>query len=183
MGCVWCEMYHATMALAAIRSGLNMDAEGATPYEVAAEVKNVYNGRHHAMATLCGQVNGLRDIIREADRLLQYEFGGFYESSPSTEPPLFHGRSHPDTGPWVIGDIYLIRTVTNYLIGRVVSVGAQEIELEDAAWVAYTGRSSEALQSGSLEEVEPCPDGQWIVGRGAIVDAGPWVHGLCREPQ
>lgn len=85
MGCVWCEMYHATMALAVIRSGLNMDAEGATPYEVAAEVKNVYNGRHHAMATLCWQVNGLRDLIAEVDRLLQGEWGGFYESSPSTD--------------------------------------------------------------------------------------------------
>jgi hypothetical protein len=85
LGCVWCEMYHAAMALMAIRSGLNMDPEGATPYEVAEEVKNVYRGRTHALATLCGQVNGLRDLIAEVDRLLRSEFGGFYESASSTD--------------------------------------------------------------------------------------------------
>jgi hypothetical protein len=74
------------MALKAIRSCLNMDPEGATEDEVVDEVKNVYNGRRHALATLCGQVNGLRERAAEADRLLQDEFGGFYESAPDDEP-------------------------------------------------------------------------------------------------
>ena len=86
-----------------------------------------------------------------------------------------------DPGPWRVGEIYLIRTVTTYMLGRVVAVGEHEIELEDAAWVACTGRFSNAMKTGDLDEVEPCPDGQWIIGRGAIADAGPWSHGLERD--
>lgn len=74
------------MALRAVRSGLNMGAEGATASEVVDEVKNVYNGRRHALATLCGQVNGLRERAAEADRLLENEFGGFYLSAQADEP-------------------------------------------------------------------------------------------------
>jgi hypothetical protein len=94
---------------------------------------------------------------------------------------FFQRTPTADSGPWVVGEVYLIRCVTHYLVGRVVGVGQQELELEDAAWVADTGRFSEALRTGKLAEVEPCPNGKWIVGRGAVVDAGPWVHGLLRE--
>ena len=85
-GCVWCQIYHCVMALRAIRSGLNMDAEGATGAEVVEEVKRLQNGQRHAVATLCGQVNDLRARVTEADRLLQGEFGGFYESAQDNEP-------------------------------------------------------------------------------------------------
>ena len=85
-GCVWCQIYHAVMALRAVRSGLNMDAEGATASEVVDEVKKLQNGRRHALATLCGQVNGLRERAAEADRLLENEFGGFYLSAQDDEP-------------------------------------------------------------------------------------------------
>jgi len=74
------------MALRAVRSGLNMDAEGATASEVVDEVKKLQNGRRHALATLCGQVNGLRERAAEADRLLENEFGGFYLSAQDDEP-------------------------------------------------------------------------------------------------
>jgi hypothetical protein len=84
-------------------------------------------------------------------------------------------------GVWQIGEAYIIRTVTMTVVGRVVSVHDHEIELADAAWVADSGRWAAALATGSLSEVEPCPDGQWIVGRGAVVDAGPWRHPLPRE--
>lgn len=63
-----------------------MDPEGATAAEVAEEVRQLQNGRRHALATLCGQVNGLRERTAEADRLLQNEFGGFYESAQDDEP-------------------------------------------------------------------------------------------------
>jgi hypothetical protein len=74
-------------------------------------------------------------------------------------------------GPWEIGANYLIRTVTMFQTGRLVAVGPQELVLEDAAWIADTGRFSDALQTGKFTEVEPFPDGQVIVGRMAIVDA------------
>ena len=73
--------------------------------------------------------------------------------------------------PWCIGKNYLIRTVTMIQTGRLVAVTQQELVLEDAAWIADTGRFANALKTGKFDEVEPFPDGQVIVGRGAIVDA------------
>jgi len=76
-----------------------------------------------------------------------------------------------DSSHWKMGKIYLIRTVTMIQVGRLVAVTDKELVLEDAAWIADTGRFSDALKSGELKEVEPFPDGQVIVGRGAIIDA------------
>lgn len=72
---------------------------------------------------------------------------------------------------WEVGTNYLIRTVTMFQTGRLTFVTDQELVLEDAAWIADTGRFSDALISGSFEEIEPFPDGEVIVGRGSIIDA------------
>ena len=73
--------------------------------------------------------------------------------------------------PWRIGSIYLIRTVTMIDTGRLVVVTPQELVLEDAAWIADTGRFADALKKAEFSEVEPFPDGKVIVGRGAVIDA------------
>lgn len=83
--------------------------------------------------------------------------------------------------PYIVGKAYLIRTVTNYLIGRVVCVMETEIIIEDASWVADTGRYANAIETGVLKEVEPYPDGNVIVGRGSVVDACEWRHPLPRD--
>lgn len=72
---------------------------------------------------------------------------------------------------WVIGKIYLIRTVTMIDTGRLVAVTEHELVLEDAAWIADTGRFAQAVAKAEFGEVEPFPDGRVIVGRGAIIDA------------
>lgn len=72
---------------------------------------------------------------------------------------------------WKVGKIYLIRTVTMIQAGRLIAVTDKELVLEDAAWIADTGRFSDALKSCEFSEVEPFPDGEVIVGRGAIIDA------------
>jgi hypothetical protein len=83
--------------------------------------------------------------------------------------------------PWEIGKNYLIRTVTMIQTGRLVTVTQQELVLEDAAWIADTGRFADALKSCEFDEVEPFPsDRQVIVGRGAIVDAIQ-IHELPRN--
>lgn len=92
---------------------------------------------------------------------------------------LFGGNARCSIEPWKIGGKYLIRTVTFYYTGRVVSVSTQEIELEDAAAIYDTGRHADAIKSGELSEVEPI--GTAIVGRGAIVSAEPWEHQLPKE--
>jgi len=83
-------------------------------------------------------------------------------------------------GPYTIGMKIFIRTVTMIVTGRLVEVHEHELVVEDAAWVADTGRFSAALASGTLSEVEPFPDGRVIVGRGSIVDACEWAHELPR---
>lgn len=70
-----------------------------------------------------------------------------------------------------IGKPYLIRTVTMINTGRVVKVTHHEVVLEDAAWIADTGRFSVALKTGDFSEVEPFPDGRVILGRASIIDA------------
>lgn len=73
--------------------------------------------------------------------------------------------------PFKIGANYFIRTVTHHHTGRLVEVTSTELVLEDAAWIADSGRFSSALKSCSFNEVEPFPSGRVIVGRGALVDA------------
>lgn len=76
-----------------------------------------------------------------------------------------------DDHPFEIGAIYLIRTVTMTDTGRLLRVTPMELVLEEAAWIADTGRFSDALKKLSFNEVEPFPDGEVIIGRGAIIDA------------
>jgi hypothetical protein len=78
-----------------------------------------------------------------------------------------------------IGKAYLIRTVTMHYTGRVVVVTDSDVMLDDAAWIADTGRFSDSLSSGELSEVEPYP-GRVAVCRGAIVDFSEWSHDLPR---
>lgn len=76
-----------------------------------------------------------------------------------------------DNSAWEIGSNYLIRTVTMTDTGRLVAVTAQELVLEDAAWIADTGRFAQAVEKAEFGEVEPFPAGRIIIGRGAVIDA------------
>ncbi len=80
----------------------------------------------------------------------------------------------------LIGKKIFIRTVTMYHTGRIVEVDDRFIVLEDAAWVADTGRFSDALKTGELSEVEPV-EGLVRVSLGAVVDIFEWNHELPRE--
>ena len=82
-----------------------------------------------------------------------------------------NGTVTSDNSAWVIGANYLIRTVTMIDTGRLVAVTAQELVLEDAAWIADSGRFSDAVKAANFNEVEPFPDGRVIIGRGSVIDA------------
>jgi len=73
--------------------------------------------------------------------------------------------------PYELGANYLLRTVTMINTGRLVAVTEKELVLEDASWIADTGRFADALISCEFHEVEPFPEGQVIISRGALVDA------------
>lgn len=84
-----------------------------------------------------------------------------------------------DQHSFEIGEKYLIRSVTMYYTGRVARITAGDLVLEDAAWIADTGRFHTALKTGELNEVEPFVD-PVVLPRGAIVDATRWTHALPR---
>jgi len=73
--------------------------------------------------------------------------------------------------PYAIGKNYFFRSVTHYYTGKLLAVYEHELVIENAAWVADTGRFGQMLKTGSLKEVEPYPDGEVVLGRGALVDA------------
>ncbi len=75
------------------------------------------------------------------------------------------------------GDKVYIRTVTYHSIGRVVRLTRSWVHLDDASWVADSGRFGAALETGELSEVERTP-GIVRVARGAIVDVYEWRHSL-----
>ena len=83
--------------------------------------------------------------------------------------------------PYNIGAKYLIRTVTHIHTGRLVEVTEHELVLEDAAWIADTGRFADALKTAKFNEVEPFPQGRVIIGRGALIDAAELTGELPRE--
>jgi len=91
------------------------------------------------------------------------------------------GNKEYDDNPYKVGKNYFIRTVTMALVGTLKSVGRQELVLEDAAWVADTGRFGDFLRDGDADEVEPFPNGEVFVGRGAIIDVVEWKHKPLRK--
>jgi len=92
---------------------------------------------------------------------------------------LFGSSEEPH--PYKIGEKYLVRTITMIYTGRLKAVYKQELVLEDVAWVAETSRWAECLKNGDMEEIEPYPTGEVIIGRGAILDVPVWAHDLLRE--
>ena len=87
----------------------------------------------------------------------------------------------PETGvPFEIGKAYLIRTVTMTLTGRVTAIIGSFLVLEDAAWIADTGRFTECIKDGTVNECEPVAV-PVRVSMPSIVDAYDWTHPLPRS--
>jgi len=95
----------------------------------------------------------------------------------SPAPPTAEAVPHA----YPVGQNVFIRTVTMHYTGHLVQVTQGELVLEDAAWIADSGRFAEALSTGRLHEVEPFPPGRVVVGRGSVVDIAIWSHALPRS--
>lgn len=76
----------------------------------------------------------------------------------------------------MVGEKYFFRTVTYHMTGRVKKVIGSILELENAAWIADSGRFSDAIKKGNLLEVEPV--GRAYLNINTVVDFFPWVHPL-----
>jgi len=84
-----------------------------------------------------------------------------------------------EPSPINVGDNVIVRSVTYHYTGRVRAIGDKWLVLDDAAWVAHSGRWTNALTNGKLTSVEPYP-GEVVLAVGAIVDVSPWLHPLPR---
>jgi hypothetical protein len=82
--------------------------------------------------------------------------------------------------PYKVGEKLFVQTVTSYWTGRVSEVCGDFITLEDAAWIADTGRFSQAVNDGKLGEVEPV-DVPVRLNTGSFVNSAMWKHVLPRE--
>ncbi len=82
--------------------------------------------------------------------------------------------------PFKIGEAYFIRTVTYFATGRIKAIVGNFLVLDDAAWIADTGRFREAIMKGILSEVEPV-EVDMFVNLNSITDAFSWKHKLPRE--
>jgi hypothetical protein len=78
-----------------------------------------------------------------------------------------------------VGEKYIVRTVTFHFTGKLKLLTDGEMVLSDAAWIADSGRWTQALKDGTLSEVEPYP-GDVIISRASIVDVCVWTHDLPR---
>ena len=78
-----------------------------------------------------------------------------------------------------VGKKWYIRTVTYHQVGECVKRIGMFLQLKDASWVADSGRFSNALKTGILDEVEPV--GDCLVNLNAIADIFLWKHALPKE--
>ena len=82
--------------------------------------------------------------------------------------------------PFTVGEKVYIRTVTHHQTGRIKDIVGNFIVLEDAAWIADSGRWMEAINDGSLNEVEPV-NCLVRVNVESIIDVYEWNHDLPKK--
>ena len=76
----------------------------------------------------------------------------------------------------MVGEKYFFRTVTYHLTGKVKKVIGNILELENAAWIADSGRFMQAIKDGVLKEIEPV--GRAYININSVTDFFPWKHKL-----
>lgn len=82
--------------------------------------------------------------------------------------------------PFGVGEQVYIRSVTYHYVGRVGHVGEAYVTLEDASWIADSGRMSAFLSQGRPSESERYQD-PVVVFFGGMVDATLFAPPLPSE--
>jgi len=119
---------------------------------------------------LIGMFGGMTDLAGEGGAVRNPKTGRFQNAQ--NKPPTFIE----------IGKNYLFRSCTYHYIGTVSKIRGDEIMLSPAAWLADSGRFSNALKTGAVNEVEPYVQESFcVVMRQALVDYCPWDHGVPKE--
>lgn len=81
----------------------------------------------------------------------------------------------------LVGKSWFFRTVTYHMTGRVKKIFGTFAVIEDAAWIADSGRFMQAIKDGKLSEVEPVGDA--VINLTTVVDFFPWKHDLPNKQQ
>ena len=85
--------------------------------------------------------------------------------------------------PFIKNKNYLIRTITMCDVGRCVEVVGNFLIMENASWIADTGRFNECLVDPlKFNQIEPFKHPIYI-NLNAIVDATPYPYELPLEPK
>ena len=79
----------------------------------------------------------------------------------------------------LIGKQWFFRTVTYHCVGNVIGRMGDFLCMENASWVADSGRFMQAITNGTLNEVEPV--GPYYVNIKTVIDFFPWNHDLPKE--
>ena len=79
----------------------------------------------------------------------------------------------------LVGKKWFFRAVTYHLVGKVDKVCGNIVELSGASWVADSGRFTQAIRDGELDEVEPV--GAAFLNIQTVTDFFPWNHALPKE--
>jgi len=76
-----------------------------------------------------------------------------------------------------IGKTLFFRTVTYHCVGKVIHRVGAFLQLENYAWVADSGTFTQAINDGTLSEVEPVDVPAWV-NLETVSDMFIWNHGL-----
>jgi len=79
----------------------------------------------------------------------------------------------------LIGEKYFFRTVTYHLLGKVTKRVGNFLQLDNASWIADSGRFTDAIKKGELSEIEPV--GRAYVNLDSVTDFFPWAHSLPKK--
>jgi hypothetical protein len=79
----------------------------------------------------------------------------------------------------IIGRNFFFRTVTYHLVGKVTKRIGNFFQLENASWIADSGRFMNCIKNGELKEVEPV--GTAFVNLESVTDMFPWKHALPKD--
>lgn len=89
------------------------------------------------------------------------------------------GEPKPQKHPFKIGEKYFIRTATYFQLGRLKEISGKWLVLEDASWIADTGRFYDFLRDGKCNEYEAFQEPVFIPFD-SIIDVTIWKHELFK---
>ena len=92
-----------------------------------------------------------------------------------TQPERVEVNTYED----MVGTAFFFRTVTYHLLGRVKRTFGKFVELEDAAWIADSGRFMDFIKSGTVNESEPVSS--VFVNMDTVTDFYQWDNKLILE--